>query len=133
MAEEKQIRGPRKMLDPAPPVALVTNEELTTFEEVAADDGEDEAFKILQIRGSERFASRCVAEVRRLQSLVTGGTGFAAAVEWLRERAALEEAEIDDECDGVDADRFCATAANLRKMANELEQWAKGLNKRSDR
>ena len=104
-------------LDLATRGALVTDEELA---EIAACEAD----------GDGGFMVRLAAEVRRLQSLVTAdegrAAGFADAVEWLRVRAAQEEAEIDDDCDGVDAERFCATAADLRRAAAEMEQWAKG-------
>lgn len=50
---------------------------------------------------------------------------FAEAVAWLRERAKAADAEVDDECDGVDADRFCELAETLRGEAKGLEAWAK--------
>lgn len=50
---------------------------------------------------------------------------FAEAVAWLRARAAAADAEVDDECDGVDADRFCALASTLRGEAAALEAWVK--------
>lgn len=43
--------------------------------------------------------------------------------QWLRDRADAIEAEIDDECDGEDADRFCAEAKVLRDAARDLATW----------
>lgn len=50
---------------------------------------------------------------------------FAEAVAWLRARAKAADAEVDDECDGVDADWFCALAETLRGEAVALEEWVK--------
>lgn len=50
---------------------------------------------------------------------------FSEAAAWLRERAKAADAEVDDECDGVDADRFCELAETLRGEAKALEAWAK--------
>lgn len=46
--------------------------------------------------------------------------GVERCLEWLRDHAVSIEAEIDDECDGVDADTFCAEAATIRKAARAM-------------
>jgi hypothetical protein len=46
--------------------------------------------------------------------------GVERCLEWLRDHAVSREAEIDDECDGADADAFCAQAATIRKAAREM-------------
>lgn len=46
--------------------------------------------------------------------------GRKEAVEWLRARAAKIEAEVDDDCDGQDADRLCDEASLLYGAANDL-------------
>jgi hypothetical protein len=49
--------------------------------------------------------------------------GIAAAAEWLNDRAKETENEVDDECDGQDADRFCAEAGLLRKTSKAMAAW----------
>lgn len=41
-------------------------------------------------------------------------------VEWLKARAAEIEGQIDDECDGCDADNFCAEATTIRDAARDM-------------
>ena len=46
--------------------------------------------------------------------------GVERCLEWLRDHAVSIEAEIDDECDGADADAFCEQAETIRKAAREM-------------
>lgn len=52
-------------------------------------------------------------------------SALAEAVTWLRDRATATDAEVDDDCDGYDADRLCAESDLLRKAADDMEKWSK--------
>lgn len=46
--------------------------------------------------------------------------GMERAITWLEAHAVDIEAKVDDECDGCDADAFCAQAATIREAAREM-------------
>lgn len=88
----------------------------------AVQDGRVRAAKIESVmeqiqreRAEEALAALAVARASAL----------AEAVAWLRDRANATDAEVDDDCDGEDADRFCADASVLRKAADDMEKWSK--------
>lgn len=46
--------------------------------------------------------------------------GIERCLRWLKEHTRNIEAQIDDDCDGCDADAFCAEAATIREAAREM-------------
>ena len=48
--------------------------------------------------------------------------GVERCVAWLKARAVEIEAQVDDDCDGPDADDFCERAAHLRTAARDMAE-----------
>lgn len=46
--------------------------------------------------------------------------GIVRCLAWLEAHAVDIEANVDDECDGCDADAFCAQAATIREAVREM-------------